>query len=46
MMHMGLLTEAMFGKEVVDRIPIITKDWIQDYERLKDFRDFNINYPL
>lgn len=39
MMHMGLLNEAIFGKEVVDRIPIITKEWIQDYERLKDFLD-------
>jgi hypothetical protein len=39
MMHMGLLNEAIFGKEAVDRIPIITKEWIQDYERLKDFLD-------
>jgi len=41
MMHMGLLTEAIFGKEVVDRIPIITQEWIKDYERLKDFLDNN-----
>lgn len=39
MMHMGLLTEAIFGKEVIDRIPVITENWIQSYERLKDFRD-------
>jgi hypothetical protein len=39
MMHMGLLTEAIFGREVIDRIPIITKEWILDYERLKDFLD-------
>lgn len=39
MMHMGLVTEAIFGKEVVERIPIITKEWIEDYERLKDFLD-------
>lgn len=39
MMHMGLLTEAMFGKEVLDRIPVIVQDWIADYERLKDFLD-------
>jgi hypothetical protein len=39
MMHMGLLTEAIFGREAVDRIPIITKEWIQDYERLKDYLD-------
>ncbi len=28
MLHMGLLTEAIFGREVLDRIPIITKEWI------------------
>ena len=39
MMHMGLLTEAIFGKEAVDRIPIITLEWIQDYERFKEFLD-------
>ncbi|MBE9585484.1 hypothetical protein IM792_13590 [Mucilaginibacter sp. JRF] len=39
MMHMGLLTEAIFGKEVIDRIPVITQEWISDYERLKDFLD-------
>lgn len=39
MMHMGLLTEAIFGKEVVDRIPIITLEWIKDYERFKEFLD-------
>jgi hypothetical protein len=41
MMHMGLLTEAIFGKEAVDRIPIITQEWIKDYDRLKDFLDNN-----
>ena len=41
MMHMGLLTEAIFGREVVDRIPIITQEWIKDYERFKDFLDYN-----
>lgn len=39
MMHMGLVTEAIFGKEVVDRIPIITKQWIADYEQFKTFLD-------
>jgi hypothetical protein len=37
MMHMGLVTEAIFGKEVIDRIPIITKQWIEDYEQYKSF---------
>jgi len=39
LMHMGLVTEAIFGKEVVDRIPIITKQWINDYEQYKTFLD-------
>ncbi len=26
-MHMGLVTEVIFGKEVVDRIPILAKEW-------------------
>jgi hypothetical protein len=24
---MGLLTEAIFGREIVERIPIIVKEW-------------------
>lgn len=39
MMHMGLLTEAIFGKEVIERIPVITKVWIEDYEQFKTFLD-------
>lgn len=27
MLHMGLLDEALFGKEVVDRLPEIVKEW-------------------
>jgi hypothetical protein len=39
MMHMGLVTEVIFGKEAVDRIPIITQQWVQDYEQYKSFLD-------
>jgi hypothetical protein len=39
MMHMGLLSEAIFGREVVDRIPIITQEWISDYEQYKELLD-------
>lgn len=39
MMHMGLVTEVVFGKEAVDRIPIITQEWIKDYEQFKEFLD-------
>jgi hypothetical protein len=31
MMHMGTLTEALFGKEVIDRIPQIVKGWLGKY---------------
>lgn len=30
MLHMGLLTEALFGREVVQRLPIIVKEWIAE----------------
>lgn len=29
MLHMGLLDEALFGYEVVERIPEIAQDWVQ-----------------
>ena len=32
MLHMGLLTEALFGKEVVDRIPVLVNEWIKQIE--------------
>jgi len=32
MLHMGLLTEALFGKEVVDRLPILVKEWTIQFE--------------
>ncbi len=27
-MHMGLVTEVIFGKEVIERIPALVKEWI------------------
>lgn len=27
-MHMGLVTEVLFGKEVIDRIPTLVQEWI------------------
>lgn len=32
LLHMGLLTEALFGKEIVDRIPAITPLWLEKFE--------------
>lgn len=29
MLHMGLVTEALFGYEVVDRIPFLVTEWIE-----------------
>lgn len=28
MLHMGLLSEALFGREVIDRIPVIVAEWL------------------
>lgn len=30
MLHMRLTSEILFGKEVLERIPLITKDWIKE----------------
>lgn len=29
-MHMGLVTEVIFGKEIVDRIPVLVKEWMAE----------------
>jgi len=31
MLHMGLLDEALFGYEVVERMPVIVKEWLTIY---------------
>jgi hypothetical protein len=28
MLHMGYVDEVLFGREVVDRIPVIAKEWV------------------
>lgn len=33
MLHMGYVDEALFGREVVDRLPAIVKNWVAEYER-------------
>lgn len=30
MLHMGFIDEALFGKEVVDRLPTLVKEWTKD----------------
>lgn len=32
MLHMGLLDEALFGYEVVERMPTIVKQWVTIYQ--------------
>jgi hypothetical protein len=32
---MGILTEALFGKEVIDRIPVIAKGWAKSKKLTK-----------
>lgn len=34
MLHMGLLTEALFGKEVVDRLPVLVKEWTARFDEM------------
>lgn len=34
-MHMGLVTEVIFGKEIVDRIPILAKEWREELQSLQ-----------
>jgi len=29
MLHMGIITEVIFGKEIFDRVPKITKEWLK-----------------
>jgi hypothetical protein len=33
MLHMGILTEALFGKEAIDRLPQIVKGWTAKYKK-------------
>lgn len=40
-MHMGLISEVLFGKEVVNRIPELTQEWIEFYEQHKNIIDNN-----
>ena len=32
MLHMGLVTEVIFGKEVVTRIPLLVREWIKQFD--------------
>jgi hypothetical protein len=37
MLHMGILTEAIFGKEVITRLPIIVQNWTSQVSKTKLF---------
>jgi hypothetical protein len=32
MLHMGYVDEVLFGKEIVDRLPVIVEDWKKFYQ--------------
>jgi hypothetical protein len=34
MLHMGILTEVLFGKEILDRLPVLTKEWVAKCEEM------------
>ena len=33
MIHMGYVDEVLFGREVVERLPVIVADWVQEARR-------------
>jgi hypothetical protein len=33
MLHMGLVTEVIFGKEVVTRVPLLVKEWTKQFDQ-------------
>lgn len=34
-MHMGLIDEVLFGKEVTTRLPVLVKEWVKESKRSK-----------
>ena len=34
MLHMGYIDEVIFGREVVERLPILVDEWVREYSRL------------
>jgi len=36
MLHKGFITEVLFGKEVVERIPLLVKEWTAQYDKSVD----------
>jgi len=34
MMHMGYVDEVLFGREVINRIPVIVKDWVKSAKQI------------
>lgn len=36
MLHMGYIDEVIFGREVVERLPILIKEWIRETHRRKN----------
>ncbi|MDP9175107.1 MAG: hypothetical protein M3O30_14765 [Planctomycetota bacterium] len=45
MLHMGLIDEALFGHEVVERMPQITKSWVKIHKDRETQRPSNDTAP-
>jgi hypothetical protein len=33
MLHMGYLDEALFGYEVIERLPLIAREWVDSFHK-------------
>jgi hypothetical protein len=33
MLHMGYVDEAVFGREVIDRLPLLASEWVSRYQQ-------------
>ena len=45
MLHMGFITEVLFGKEVVDRIPALVKEWTAQHDKSKNIEAAEVDEP-
>jgi len=34
LVHMGLLTECIIGKQIIERVPLIVEEWKKEYDKL------------
>lgn len=41
MLHMGFIDEAIFGREVIERIPVLVSEWVAEYQS-RDSHEFSL----